>query len=127
MPASDAVLERDAFVYNNQCAVCHGAQGAGDGSVIGAGRFPTAPSLVAGTAPGRSDGYLYAVIRVGRGLMPAYGDRIGHEDRWAVVHYVRQLQGTPAPATAPAAAAGAAPAPAVEPAADQAAAPAPPQ
>lgn len=100
LPASDAVLARGAAVYANQCAVCHGVQGAGNGTVVGAGKFPTAPSLVSGTAPGRSDGYLYAIIRVGRGLMPAYGERIGHEDRWAVVHYVRQLQGAPAPALA---------------------------
>lgn len=93
LPVSEAVRARGEVVYNNNCAVCHGTQGAGDGSIIGAGRFPMAPSLVSGTAPGRSDGYLYAIIRAGRGLMPSYGDRIDHEDRWAVVHYVRSLQG----------------------------------
>lgn len=122
LPASEAVLARGEVVYNNQCSVCHGVQGAGDGSVVGAGRFPTAPSLVAGTAPGRSDGYLYGVIRVGRGLMPAYGERIDHEDRWAVVHYMRALQGQLAAAPA---AAGAAPAvdAAADPAQQSAAAP----
>jgi mono/diheme cytochrome c family protein len=39
-----------------------------------------------------SDQYLYAMIRVGRGLMPEYGSRITHFDRWSVVNYVRQLQ-----------------------------------
>ena len=39
-----------------------------------------------------SDPYLYAMIRVGRGLMPEYGSRITHFDRWHVVNYVRQLQ-----------------------------------
>jgi hypothetical protein len=24
--------------------------------------------------------------------MPAYGDRIAHNDRWAVVHFLRELQ-----------------------------------
>ena len=28
----------------------------------------------------------------GRGLMPEYGSRITHFDRWRVVNYVRQLQ-----------------------------------
>jgi prenyltransferase beta subunit len=32
------------------------------------------------------------MIRVGRGLMPSYGARITHFDRWHVVNYVRQLQ-----------------------------------
>jgi hypothetical protein len=35
---------------------------------------------------------MYAVIRAGRGLMPAYGPRMNHLERWATVMYVRQLQ-----------------------------------
>jgi mono/diheme cytochrome c family protein len=41
---------------------------------------------------GYSDAYIYAMIRVGRGLMPEYGSRISHFDRWHIVNYVRQLQ-----------------------------------
>jgi hypothetical protein len=29
---------------------------------------------------------------VGRGLMPEYGSRISHFDRWNVINYVRQLE-----------------------------------
>jgi mono/diheme cytochrome c family protein len=39
-----------------------------------------------------SDPYIYAMIRVGRGVMPEYGSRITHFDRWHVVNYVRRLQ-----------------------------------
>lgn len=99
------VLARGEVVYDNQCMVCHGALGEGNGPVVGNGRFPIGPVLTNGAAAGRSDGYLYGVIRVGRGLMPAYGARIGHQDRWALVHYLRQLQGQPAGATTAAAAA----------------------
>jgi hypothetical protein len=35
---------------------------------------------------------MYAMIRVGRGIMPEYGSRIAHFDRWHIVNYVRQLQ-----------------------------------
>jgi mono/diheme cytochrome c family protein len=101
LPATAEVLARGAVVYRNQCATCHGATGAGDGPVVGAGRFPFAPPVNAGAAVAQSDGYHYAIIRVGRGLMPAYGERITHEDRWAVVHYMRQLQGAPAPDPTP--------------------------
>lgn len=99
------VLARGAVVYQNQCFACHGAEGAGNGPVVGPGKFPLGPSLVAGTAAGRSDGYIYAIVRVGRGLMPAYGPRISHTDRWAVTSYVRSLQsgGVPAAAAVPAA------------------------
>lgn len=111
---TDAVLARGAVVYQNQCFTCHGAQGEGDGPVVGGGRFPLGPDLIGPMAAGRTDGYIYGVTRVGRGLMPAYGDRIPESDRWAVVHYVRQLQGASgaAPAAAPAADAPAADAPA---------------
>jgi mono/diheme cytochrome c family protein len=92
LPASPEVLERGALLYRNQCFVCHGSEGQGNGPVVGNGRFPLGPTLLTGTAATRTDGYLYGIIRVGRGLMPAYGERTTHTDRWAIVHYVRQLQ-----------------------------------
>ncbi len=55
--------------------------------------LPWVPSLLTPIAQRHSDGMLYAIVRHGRGLMPAYGDRLRGEDRWHVVNYVRQLQG----------------------------------
>ncbi len=44
-------------------------------------------------AAGFSDGYLYSIVRYGRGIMAPYGDKIfRQEDRWRVVNYVRTLQ-----------------------------------
>jgi len=82
--------DRGAALYDIFCAVCHGAEGLGDGLV---GRKMGAPSLVTPRASGFSDGYLYSIIRYGRGIMMPYGDRIFRQnDRWQVVNYVRQLQ-----------------------------------
>lgn len=92
LPPSAEVIARGRYVYQNQCVVCHGATGAGDGPVIGPGKFPYAPSLLTPTAQAYSDGYLYGITRVGRGLMPAYGSRIPEPERWALVHYLRVLQ-----------------------------------
>jgi mono/diheme cytochrome c family protein len=102
------VLERGKLVYENNCAACHNTRGEGNGPVVNAQtKFPFAPAINAAATRARSDGYIYAVIDVGRNFMPPYGSRITHLDRWAVVTYVRQLQGgTPAPA-APSPAAGA--------------------
>jgi hypothetical protein len=50
------------------------------------------PSLLTDQAKGHSDGYLFAMIRNGRGAMPTY-NRIEEPDRWDVVNYVRGLQG----------------------------------
>jgi hypothetical protein len=43
------------------------------------------------TAMGRSDGYIYNLIRGGGQRMPSYA-RIAPEDRWHLVNYVRYLQ-----------------------------------
>ena len=43
-------------------------------------------------AKARSDGYIWGMIRNGRGLMPPY-NRIEEMDRWDVVNYLRGLQG----------------------------------
>lgn len=111
--ASPEVLARGEALFAAQCSVCHGPAGAGDGPIVGGGKFPFSVPVNAGAAVARSDGYLYGVIAVGRGLMPPYGEKLAHEDRWAVVSYVRQLQGgggQAAGAVAPAAAGDTAPA-----------------
>ena len=105
------VLQRGESLYAVQCAVCHGPTGAGNGTVIGPGKFPFALPVNSGLAVTRSDGYLYAISVSGRGLMPPYGEKLTHMDRWAVVAYIRELQraGGAAPVAAvPAATPGAA-------------------
>jgi mono/diheme cytochrome c family protein len=77
-------------LFGTYCAVCHGFQGAADGTVT---PFNGAPSLLTANARHWSDGYLYSIIRYGRAGMPQYGDKIVRPDeRWAVVDYVRSLQ-----------------------------------
>jgi hypothetical protein len=67
------------------------------------GRKLGAPPLVSDRAKAFSDGYIYSIVRYGRGLMPRYGDKVYDPlDRWAVVNHVRQLQQS-APSAAPAA------------------------
>ncbi|HUG39373.1 MAG TPA: cytochrome c [Longimicrobiales bacterium] len=93
LPMDTAVLARGEHVYLSYCSVCHGSRGEGNGPIVdpAAGKFPLGPSLTIPTTVGRSDGYIYAVVKAGRGLMPSYR-RIPPRDRWAVVSYLRQLQ-----------------------------------
>ena len=94
---SAAALARGDTLYHTFCSVCHGPTGAAVDATVGP-RLG-APSLLTERARGYSDGYLYSIIRYGRGLMPRYGDKIyRREDRWGVVSYLRTLQGIPAPA-----------------------------
>lgn len=93
MDANDpAALVLGQVMYERHCAVCHGVEARGDGPLTGPGKFPLMPSLVEAPATERADGYVYGVIRAGRGLMPSYGARMSHDERWAVVTYVNSLQ-----------------------------------
>ncbi|HAC07011.1 MAG TPA: hypothetical protein DC060_12265 [Gemmatimonadetes bacterium] len=94
MDPNDAVsMARGEEIYMRFCVVCHGPDGVGANAYI-ADKHPLLPAYnVSGeTVAAYSDQYLYAIMRVGRGLMPEYGSRITHFDRWSVVNYVRQLQ-----------------------------------
>jgi mono/diheme cytochrome c family protein len=84
-------LDNGRKYYQINCAVCHGVAGMGNGAAV---RFGVpAPNLLTPVTKGRTDGYLYGMIRNGRGLMPNYV-RIEDADRWDVVNYVRALQGS---------------------------------
>jgi mono/diheme cytochrome c family protein len=88
LPAT--LIARGDSAFGTYCAVCHGETGNGQSPITP--RFP-APSLLTPQARGRSDGYIYSMIRYGRGLMPRYGDKVYRpDDRWAIVNHVRRLQ-----------------------------------
>jgi mono/diheme cytochrome c family protein len=101
-PMSDAVLNEGAHEFQTFCAVCHGVHGEGDGPLVGTGKLPFATNLMLQTTIDRTDGYIYGMIREGRGLMPSYR-RIPPSQRWAIVNYVRHLQngGDPIPVQLP--------------------------
>jgi mono/diheme cytochrome c family protein len=93
-PADSAFLDLGRVMFERHCSVCHGPLGRGDGSIIGPDKYPPlAPNLTLPPTVARTDGYLYGMIAVARGsIMPAYGSRTSHRERWAIVSYVRQLQ-----------------------------------
>lgn len=77
-------------LYESFCSVCHGPTGNADGTMS---RQMGAPSLLTPRARAYADGYIYGIIRYGRGVMPRYGDKVVvPADRWAIVSHVRKLQ-----------------------------------
>lgn len=89
-PVSEESLINGRKYFQINCAVCHGANADGNGALTRY-QFP-AISLLNELAMGRADGYVFGMIRNGRGLMPSY-NRIEEADRWDVVNYLRKLQG----------------------------------
>jgi mono/diheme cytochrome c family protein len=90
-------IDRGRKSYQINCAVCHGANGGGFPTAV---IWKVAPMIAAppiGTANSNSamkltDGYIFGIIRNGRGLMPSY-NRIEEAERWDIVNYLRTLQG----------------------------------
>ncbi len=82
-------LQNGQKYYQINCTVCHGPAGWGNGPAVRYG-VPSI-NIIMPITRGRTDGYLYGMIRNGRGLMPPY-NRIEDLDRWDVVNYVRVLQ-----------------------------------
>jgi mono/diheme cytochrome c family protein len=89
-PADARSLRNGRINFQINCAVCHGSLGHGDGPATRYGMVPM--SIVGPATQARSDGYIFGMIRNGRGLMPTY-NRIEEPDRWDIVNYVRSLQG----------------------------------
>lgn len=95
VPPDAQSLERGRVLYERSCVPCHATTGDGQGPVTQAGVL--AFSILEDQSLGLSPGYIYSIIRAGRGAMPPYGHQLTHFDRWHVVNYVLQLQGRGAP------------------------------
>jgi mono/diheme cytochrome c family protein len=90
VPISDSSVANGRKYYQLNCAVCHGDRGTGDGAATRFGMVPI--NLTLDVTKNRTDGYIWGMMRNGRGLMPPY-NRIEERGRWDVVNYLRALQG----------------------------------
>lgn len=77
--------------YEIFCTPCHGATGEGNGKATQFG-FPKPPSLLATAARELTTGQVFQIITEGRGTMFPYGYRVGPDERWAVIAYMRAMQ-----------------------------------
>jgi mono/diheme cytochrome c family protein len=92
VPADSASVHRGKLQYQINCAVCHGPAGMGNGNATKYGMPAIGIGTGSNAATTLTDGYIFAMIRNGRGLMPSY-NRIEEPDRWDLINYLRALQG----------------------------------
>lgn len=104
IPRTDIVVARGENRFQTFCAPCHGMDGKGEGPVVAKG-FQKPPSLIDGASTSYTDGRIFHIISAGQNIMPSYADKLARVDRWAIVHYIRTLQGSNALPQATAAAA----------------------
>ena len=88
LPADDADEDRGPLMYETYCQVCHGAAGAGDGSV-GQKYNPQPMDLTLPYVQNQPDGQLFYTITHGGVVMPSYRFAMSKEDRWRIVRYLR--------------------------------------
>ncbi len=105
LTATPTSLKRGKFIFENVCIACHGKEAAGDGLVTKL--FPKPPSLMTQRVRDFSDGRIFHVPMRGQNSMPSHEKIVAQQDLWAVVLYIRELQGRlpvapPPPAAQPA-------------------------
>lgn len=101
VPDSPEALAKGRAVFQRHCTACHGPGGKGDGPASTEARDLTDPAVQSRL----TDGEIFWKIGTGRKkddemAMPAFARRIGVQDRWKLVRYLRSLA-TPATAPAP--------------------------
>lgn len=84
-------------LYLVNCAICHGTALDGNGPLWkgGDGPYPAAPrNLKDDYSKKLADGQIYHVIMYGKGQMGSYASQVKPEERWWIVKYIREKQGT---------------------------------
>ena len=89
-PYAAASLARGAAVYAENCALCHGAMGHGDGPAA-AGLPIRPPDLTAPHLFAHSPGDLFWWVSHGQddGVMPGFAGLLSANQRWDVINFIR--------------------------------------
>ncbi|EIM28069.1 c-type cytochrome [Microvirga lotononidis] len=85
------LLARGEERFRAFCVPCHGESGRGDGTIVSRG-FPPPPSYHEERLISLAPEQIVQVITHGKGRMYPYADRVLPEERWAIAHYVKDLQ-----------------------------------
>jgi len=88
----DSSIARGARKFMRTCVPCHGAKMDGTGPV--AAQFMPPPDLLAQMTRERKDGYIYAYIRTGGIVMPAYGAQVTAQEAYDLINFIRHMQQT---------------------------------
>lgn len=96
IPASAESIDRGKMLFLQNCTMCHGESGRGDGPL--AKTLPIPPANLYDHVPYHPDQFFFNVITNGLGgVMPAFGQQISSDDRWNILNYLRDAFGNPPP------------------------------
>ncbi len=90
IPATQENLAAGEQLFSDNCVLCHGEKGVGDGP--GAKTIKVKPAnFTDPKVQAEPDGALFWKMSNGRGPMPAWKDVLTDEERWKLVNYIRKL------------------------------------
>ena len=91
IPRTADSIARGRQLFEKDCAVCHGAQGRGDGPAAASmPRRPDDLGKIAGP-PIFPDGVVVYRIANGKRLMPAFKAALSEDELWDLLNFIRSL------------------------------------
>jgi mono/diheme cytochrome c family protein len=92
IPLNDTTLARGKDEYTAYCMMCHGEKGDGMGYLYTSKKYIYPPAnLLADKVKILPDGQIYHTITLGIRIMGAHGSLLRPEDRWKIIHYVKNV------------------------------------
>jgi mono/diheme cytochrome c family protein len=91
VPATPENLEAAAHLYKDNCSLCHGEKGKGDGIMGMSLKVTPADFTDSKLLALETDGSLFWKVSEGRNPMPTWKDILSENERWQLVNYIRKL------------------------------------
>jgi mono/diheme cytochrome c family protein len=89
-----------ARLYLVNCGICHGEKLDGNGPLYnnGDGPFAAKPANLAGDVKytAMAEGTMFHSVTYGIRAMGSYASQLSSKQRWMIIHYIKEKQGTPA-------------------------------
>ena len=82
-------------LFNVNCAICHGADGGGNGPIASGGHIGGVANLISPAYVAMTDGTMFHSITYGKNLMGGYASQVTRAQRWMIIKYIREMQPKP--------------------------------
>lgn len=95
LPANSENIAAGQHYFDIYCAICHGMEGDGKGTIVSNGKYTAAPpSYFADGYIDMPDGKMFHSMTYGKGAMQSYAYALSKKERWEVITYINSLQQT---------------------------------
>ena len=91
VPSTQETLAGAQMLFQDNCVLCHGEKGLGDGPGAKTLKVKPANFTDSKTFASETDGSLFWKMTTGRGPMPSWKEDLSDKERWELVNYIRKL------------------------------------